>query len=111
MAIRPVDLQLAYMAAPQNAAVLSAAQEAPQAGQQAAQSAFAAQVTQREEHVDEPAKAEGAKVRPRRERDREPQYRPPHRRHAGSAADEHPTSAESTDGLPEEEQHLIDFTA
>jgi hypothetical protein len=69
MAIRPVDLQLAYLAAPQNAAVLSSAQEAPQAASQAAQAAFAAELVRREESVDQPVHVEGAKVRAREERE------------------------------------------
>jgi hypothetical protein len=69
MAIRPVDLQLSYMAAPQNAAVLSSAQEGPQAAQQAAAAAFAAEAARREEQIGEPVKAQGAKVRAREERD------------------------------------------
>ena len=63
MAIRPVDLQLAYLAAPQNAAQVSAAQQAPQAAQQAAQAQFASELTKREETIEESTKAEGARVR------------------------------------------------
>jgi hypothetical protein len=74
MAIRPVDLQLAYLAAPQNAAVVSNAESAPQAAQQAAASAFAAQVTQREEHVTEPVKVEGGKVKAREDREQPEQH-------------------------------------
>jgi hypothetical protein len=48
MAIRPVDLRLAYLTAPQNAAQTSAALNAPQAAQQAAQAGFAPQVRERE---------------------------------------------------------------
>lgn len=58
MAIRPVDLQLAYLAAPVNAAVASSAQRAPQIAQEAAQVAFAQEVQRREESVDEAAKVE-----------------------------------------------------
>ena len=70
MAIRPVDLQLAYLAGPQNAAAVSHAQDAPQAAQQAVQSAFAAEVVKREESIREPDKAGGQKVRAREEGDR-----------------------------------------
>lgn len=69
MAIRPVDLQLAYLAAPQNAALMSHAQESPQVAQQAAQAAFAAEVQERQEHVDGPQKTAGRKILPREERD------------------------------------------
>jgi hypothetical protein len=69
MAIRPVDLQLAYMSAPQNAAVLNAAQEAPQAAQAAAAAQFAAELAEREEQIEEPSTITGAKVRRREQRD------------------------------------------
>jgi hypothetical protein len=111
MAIRPVDLQLAYMAAPQNAAVVSHAQESPQAAQQAAQSAFAAELAQREEHVDGPHRAEGQKIRPREDRDppehgsqRKPRKRPQSTYEQGG-------DAESPLGLAAEGEHLIDVTA
>ncbi len=58
-----MDLQLAYLAAPQNAAQASAAQQAPAASQQAAQAAFASKLEQREETVAETSHAEGTKVR------------------------------------------------
>lgn len=109
MAIRPVDLQLAYMAAPQNAAVVSSSQEAPQAAQQAAQAAFAAQVSQREEQVDQPVKVEGAKVRARGER--EPDGRRSssdgQRRNAPQEEPETPGPL----GLAGDGEHFIDFTA
>jgi hypothetical protein len=63
MAIRPADLQLAYLAAPQNAAQVSNAQTGPQAAQAASQAAFAAQVQKREETVAETAHAEGSVIR------------------------------------------------
>jgi hypothetical protein len=53
-----VDLQLAYLAAPQSAAQASAAQSAPLSGQLAAQAAFAAQVHQREETIEETTHSE-----------------------------------------------------
>ncbi len=67
MAIRPVDLQLAYLAAPQNAATLSSSQNAPAAAQQAAAAAFAAEFTAREEQIEQPAKVQGAKVQARQD--------------------------------------------
>jgi hypothetical protein len=48
-----VDLQLAYLAAPQNAAQVNSAQQAPAAAQAAAQSAFAEQLHKREETIAE----------------------------------------------------------
>lgn len=65
MAIRPVDLQLAYLATPQTAAIAGQAQSAPQVAQQAAQSAFAQQVREREETVEESSRLEGTVVRRR----------------------------------------------
>lgn len=107
MAIRPVDLQLAYMAAPQNAAVLNAAQEAQTAGQQAQASAFAAEVAKREEHVDAATEAKGAKVRPRG--DREPQERPKKRAAAphGRPGEDSESPAGYASG---EGEHFIDVT-
>ena len=110
MAIRPVDLQLAYMAAPQNAAAVSSAQEAPQAAQQAAQAAFAAELVRREESVDEPSNVEGAKVRARG--DREPggqQGFADGRRRRNP--DEESADAGGPLGLAGEGEHFIDVTA
>jgi hypothetical protein len=109
MAIRPVDLQLAYMAAPQNAAALSSAEDAPQAAQRAAQAAFAAELTHRQESIDEPVGVEGAKVRARG--DREPDGEQPssggrkRRTPQGRAANENPL------GFAGDGEHFIDVTA
>ena len=110
MAIRPVDLQLAYMAAPQNAAVVSSAQNAPQAAQQAAQAAFAAEVTRREESVDEPADVNGAKVRAREERERGDEQA------FSGGGERREAPQEETDstgplGLAGSGEHFIDVTA
>lgn len=48
-----MDLQLAYLAAPQNAAQVSSAQQAPVAAQTAAQQAFVDQLQKREETIAE----------------------------------------------------------
>ncbi len=109
MAIRPVDLQLAYMAAPQNAAVLSNAQDAPQAAQQAAQAAFAAEVIHRQESVDQPVKVEGSKVRAREDREREDGSSPDHRRREPSEEEQAYTAGPL--GLAGEGEHFIDVTA
>ena len=107
MAIRPVDLQLAYMAAPQNAALMSHAQESPQVAQQAAQAAFAAEVQERQEHVDGPQKAAGRKIVSREQRepaqDGSPDGRrkPPEDEEAGAGGL----------GLAGEGEHFIDVTA
>ena len=109
MAIRPVDLQLMYMAAPQNAAVLSNAQDAPQAAQQAAQAAFAAEVMRREESVDEPVQVEGAKVRARGDREPDGEQGSAERRER-RAPQEEPQPG-SPLGLAGEGEHFIDVTA
>lgn len=99
MAIRPVDLQLSYMAAPQNAAVLGNAQDAPQTAQQAAQAAFAAALAERQEHIDSPVEVDGAKLGAR---DDSPRDRAQSRgRRRDASADE-----EAGDG-----EHFIDTTA
>ena len=110
MAIRPVDLQLAYMAAPANAAVLSAAQEGPQAAQAAAQTAFAAEVAQRQEHVDDLQKAGGQKVRARDEREAGDEWGNSDRRrrkHHG----EYSEAQGGPLGLAGDGEHFIDVTA
>ncbi len=109
MAIRPVDLQLAYLAAPQNAALVSSAQAAPQAAQQAAQAAFAAELARREESVDEPVGVEGAKVKAREDEEQ-------NREHAGadkrrSNSQEHTPALGGPLGLAGEGEHFIDVTA
>ena len=107
MAIRPVDLQLAYLAAPANAAQSSAAQQAPQAAQQAAQAAFAAQVRQREEQIEASQHAQGNIVRARDERD-------PDTREGGGGKkhpQQQPHPQSDTLGLAGDGEHFIDVTA
>lgn len=106
MAIRPVDLQLSYMAAPQNAAVLNSAEEAPQAAQQAAAAAFAAEAVRREEQIAEPAKSGGAKVRAREDRDPGEQHPDPHQRRRAPQEDRPQPLGFAGDG-----EHFIDVTA
>ncbi|HKU67856.1 MAG TPA: hypothetical protein VJP85_08770 [Candidatus Baltobacteraceae bacterium] len=110
MAIRPVDLQLAYLAAPQNAAVLSSAQEGPQAAQQSAAAAFAAEIVRREESVDEPVKVEGAKVRAREERDPGGGHAQPDGRRRRPPDEEAPPNSSAL-GLAGAGEHFIDVTA
>jgi hypothetical protein len=103
-----VDLQLAYLAAPQNAAQVSNAQEAPQAAQAAAAASFAAQVHQREETIAETSNAEGTKLRtnPDREGDGEG-YTPQDHRRTYSAPDDEASPL----GLAGDGEHFIDVTA
>lgn len=110
MAIRPVDLQLAYLSAPQNAGQVSAAQSAPEAAQQAAQATFAAQVREREEQISGAQKAEGSIVRPRGERD------PGEGRDHSGGEQRRKTPYDQTDeagalGLAGGGEHFIDVTA
>jgi hypothetical protein len=63
MAIRPADLQLAYLAAPQNAAQVNATQTASQSAQAASAAAFAAHIAEREETISETAHSEGSTIR------------------------------------------------
>ena len=58
-----MDLQLAYLAAPQNAAQVNVAQNAPLAAQQAAQAAFIDELHKREETVEETKAAEGSVIK------------------------------------------------
>ena len=110
MAIRPVDLQLAYLAAPQNAAVLSSAQEAPQAASQAAQAAFAAELVRREESVDQTLHVEGAKVRAREEPDPDQRQSQSGGRRRGAPHEEAEPDA-GPGGLASDGDHFIDVTA
>jgi hypothetical protein len=108
MAIQPVDLQLAYLAAPASAAVASNAQQAPAVAQQAAQAAFAAQVEQREETIEETSKTEGSKIREREAGGDAGTYSPRKRRqdtYQAAGSDEEVQAAVSG------EQHFIDTTA
>lgn len=98
-----MDLQLAYLAAPQNAAQASAAQQAPAAAQQAAQLQFASELTKREETIAEAAHADGARIRPDADGGGNGGgYTPDGRR-------EYQQDAPPQDLAPGE--HLIDFTA
>lgn len=103
-----MDLQLAYLAAPQNAALVNSAQEAPQAAQAAAQASFAAQVAQREEAIAESAHAEHTEMRTNPDRDGNGEgYTPQERRKYTYPA---PDDA-SPLGLAGDGEHFIDVTA
>ena len=106
MAIRPVDLQLAYLAAPQNAAQVNSAQNAPQSAQQAAQAAFAAQLQKREETIEQTQPAHGSVIQTnpdgRNGGGNHPQER--RQRRGSYEADESPL------GLAGDGEHFIDVT-
>ncbi len=107
MAIRPADLQLAYLAAPQNAAQVSVAQQAPQAAQAAAQTAFAAQLQQREETIEQTEHGERTSLRTNPDGSNNGGYTPGQRH--GRPDDD--GAQESPLGLSGEGEHFIDFTA
>jgi hypothetical protein len=111
MAIQPVDLQLAYLAAPASAAIASNSETAPAIAAQAQQAAFAADVERREESVAETAKAEGAIIRPDRDGGNGGTYSPPKKRKRG--VDVYEGSSGLVEEAPSEpgEQHFIDTTA
>ena len=108
MAIRPADLQLAYLAAPQNAAQVSAAQQAPQAAQAAAQATFAAQVQQREEMVKQTEHGERTSLRTNPDGSNNGGGHTPGQRRGGQDDD---GAQDSPLGLSGEGEHFIDFTA
>lgn len=111
MAIRPVDLQLAYMATPQNAALVSAAEDAPAAAAAAQAASFAAQVTQREEQVAETQQAKGGKINARAKRDAAQER--PHKRKFLPNPDQTGDAGAPADplGLAGDGHHFIDVTA
>ena len=109
MAIRPVDLQLAYLAAPQSAAQANSAQQAPQAAQAAAQAAFINEVNKREETIAETDKAKGNVIRADAEGQDRGGYGQQQQRRRRQ-----PEEAETDDspfGLGGDDGHFIDFTA
>jgi|SRR5579862_7312303 len=111
MAIQPADLQLAYLAAPASAAAANAVQQAPAVAQQATQAAFAAQLDQREETIEETPRTEGGKIVPDREGGANAGTYSPRKRRRGvlsaSAEQGEVAQSKSSDG----EQHFIDTTA
>ena len=111
MAIRPVDLQLAYMATPQNAALVSAAEDAPAAAAAAQAAAFASQVTKREEQIGETQQAKGGKVNARGKRDAAEER--PHKRKFLPNPDGREDDGAAADplGLAGDGHHFIDVTA
>lgn len=106
MAIRPVDLQLAYLAAPQNAAQVNSAQQAPAAAQAAAQNAFVSQLQQREESIAETAHAEGTKIRTNPDGQNGGGYTPHERRGERRAPGD-----DASPGPGDDDLHFIDVTA
>lgn len=109
MAIQPVDLQLAYLAAPASAAAANVVETGPAIAAQATQAAFAAQVEQRQETVAETTRAEGSKIHPDRNSGGNEGYAPRKRKRPVilSADAEQGEASRSKDG----EAHFIDTTA
>ena len=104
-----MDLQLAYLAAPQSAAQANTAQQAPQAAQAAAQAAFVNEVSKREETVTETDKAKGNVIRADAEGAGRDGYGQQQRRRRQQAAEGE--ADESPFDLGGEDGHFIDFTA
>ena len=102
-----MDLQLAYLAGPQNAAQVSAAEAAPQNAQLAAQAAFASQIHQREETIEKTTHAEGTHIRPDADREGNGEGYTP-QQHRRSPGDEPNGETLLADG---EGGHFIDVTA
>jgi hypothetical protein len=107
MAIRPADLQLAYLAAPQNAAQVNNSEQAAGNAQHAAAAAFASQVQNREETVAQTDHAEGARVTPDGQGNGGG-YTPQERRHPQNPAE---AAFDELAALPGDGEHFIDFTA
>ncbi len=106
MAIRPVDLQLAYMAGPQSAAQTASAQAAPSIAQQSAAASFAAAVSEREEKVAGGDDIDRAQMRTNADRDADPDWtQDGQKRRHRSGSD--PDAAAASDG----EIHFIDTSA
>ncbi|MFN2461848.1 MAG: hypothetical protein ABR591_14400 [Candidatus Velthaea sp.] len=104
MAIRPTDLQGGLIQSVQTAALSARAEDAPRQAAIAAQTAFAAQLSEREETVQGAGEVQGTKVRPKSEREREQP-----RKRARKPGE--PFEAAVDDGAAVEPAHLIDFTA
>lgn len=101
-----MDLQLAYLAAPASAAVANVAQEGPELAAQALQTAFAAQVEQRQETVSETSHVAGTKIHPDTQGGNAGTYSPKKKR-AGVVEAQ---SAES-EPLDDSDPHFIDTLA
>jgi hypothetical protein len=107
VAIRPTDIQGSIWQASQTAPLTQRAEEAPRAAQAAAQSAFAAQVEERQETVEQTPDAAGNRVDANAERERQGPGARRERRHPRNAFEETVDEASGLDEPP----HLIDFSA
>jgi hypothetical protein len=105
MAIRPTDFQASIFTSVQTASLSQKADEAPHQAALAAQAAFAAEVSKREETVEATTHAVGNKVDPKGERERQEQRK--RERRPGDPFEETVAEAAGSD----EPAHLIDFTA
>ena len=102
-----MDLQLAYLAAPQNAAQVNNAENAPHAAQLAAQAAFAAELSQREETIEETRGAHGSTIQTNPDGGNGGGYEPQQRRRRQQPFSE---GDESPLGLRGDGEHFIDVT-
>jgi hypothetical protein len=104
--IRPLDLQTTLLAAHNAPAALQRAQEGPRLDAQAAQAAFAAELTHRDESVAAMSEAAGNRIGAKPE-EREPGSRKRKRK----AATPFEQVVEDAADSAEEPPHIVDFTA
>ena len=110
MAIRPVDLQGAFVGAQANSTILRNAEEAPAIAQAAQNASFAAQVSKREETIEQTTHAAGNKVKPKSRED-ESGGQHSAEQHAGERQPGEPFEDPHPLGLAGEGHHFIDVTA
>ncbi|MDP9111201.1 MAG: hypothetical protein M3M96_06195 [Candidatus Eremiobacteraeota bacterium] len=101
-----MDLQLAYLAAPQNAAQVNVAQNAPLAARQAAQAAFIDELHKREETVEETKAAQGSVIKTNPDGKGNGEGYTPQERRQKSQYD----ADDSAPGLSGDGEHFIDVS-
>jgi hypothetical protein len=107
MAIRPTDLQLSIVQSVQNPPLAQRAEEAPRQAQVAAQAAFVAQTSERNESIAQTGDAQGNKIGDREAGRGGAEERRKRQRKPGDPFDE---VVEEAAGFGEP-SHLIDYTA
>jgi hypothetical protein len=107
MAIRPTDVQLSIVQAVQNPPIAQRAEEGPRQAQVAAQAAFVAQTSTRNESIAQAGDAQGNKVG---DRDPDRQGSAGGKKRERKPGDPFDEVVEEAAGLGEP-SHLIDFTA
>lgn len=105
--IRPIDLQTTLISTQQSAPAAQRAEQGPRADAQAAQAAFAAEVTRRDESVAPTGEALGNRVGAKPDGGGERKRRS-HADEYGAPLEE---SVDPTGESTEEPAHIVDFTA